>query len=173
MIGAALPRGAMAIAFMLALIVPPEKVAATHAQPASSEVVAMVSWSPTGPGGSSLLVQEPMGIYRVRSDTRLCPYPLCGGAFVSLANQSATYCADGETREACYVARVDFDELDLTDGQVGQLRTALYADQAFVTARLRQMFFAELGLFGELEAIEGWKKWEEEHESPLDRFRAF
>ena len=43
--------------------------------------------------------------YVVRPDPRLCPSPLCGGHWVSLANQARTRCHDGLFRPRCYVTR--------------------------------------------------------------------
>jgi hypothetical protein len=42
--------------------------------------------------------------YVVRPDPRLCPSPLCGGYWVSLANHARTRCHDGLLRPRCYVA---------------------------------------------------------------------
>jgi len=43
--------------------------------------------------------------YVVRADPRLCPSPLCGGYWVTLANRARTRCGDGALRPRCYVAR--------------------------------------------------------------------
>jgi hypothetical protein len=43
--------------------------------------------------------------YVVRPDPRMCPSPLCGGYWVSLANRARTRCADDLLRPRCYVAR--------------------------------------------------------------------
>jgi hypothetical protein len=47
---------------------------------------------------------KPSTHYVVRVDPRLCPSPLCGGYWVSLANRSRTRCHDGLHRPRCYVA---------------------------------------------------------------------
>lgn len=44
--------------------------------------------------------------YLVQPDLRLCPSPLCGGAWVQRANHSITWCADGGRANRCYVASV-------------------------------------------------------------------
>lgn len=44
--------------------------------------------------------------YLVRPDLRLCPSPLCGGAWIRRANHTRTRCLDGMVRSECYVARV-------------------------------------------------------------------
>ena len=85
--------------------------------------------TPTAPTG------EPpgaTGVYRVRPDLRLCPSPLCGGAFASLVNQPTTQCVDGVDRAACYLASIDFSALNLSDTQLSLFRTALFADHALV-----------------------------------------
>jgi hypothetical protein len=43
-------------------------------------------------------------MYVVRGDPRLCPSPICGGYWVSLANRARTRCHDGLLRPRCYVA---------------------------------------------------------------------
>lgn len=45
-------------------------------------------------------------IFQVAPDPRLCPSPMCGGAWVSEVNRRLTVCADGQEREVCYVAAV-------------------------------------------------------------------
>ncbi len=47
---------------------------------------------------------KPTAHYVVNVDPRLCPSPLCGGYWVSLANRSRTRCHDGVQRARCYVA---------------------------------------------------------------------
>ena len=47
---------------------------------------------------------KPSAHYVVRVDPRLCPSPLCGGYWVSLANRHRTRCHDGVRRARCYVA---------------------------------------------------------------------
>ena len=42
--------------------------------------------------------------YVVQPDPRLCPSPLCGGYWASLANRGRTRCHDGALRPRCYVA---------------------------------------------------------------------
>jgi hypothetical protein len=44
--------------------------------------------------------------YLVRPDLRLCPSPMCGGAWVRRVNHPLTRCVDGAARPACYVASV-------------------------------------------------------------------
>ncbi len=42
--------------------------------------------------------------YLVRPDPRLCPSPICGGAWVRRVNHAATRCLDGSEARECYVA---------------------------------------------------------------------
>ena len=43
-------------------------------------------------------------MYVVRHDPRLCPSPLCGGYWVTIANGARTHCLDGLRHPRCYVA---------------------------------------------------------------------
>jgi len=71
-------------------------------------------------GGSSAAGSPPpVGptYYLVQPDPRLCPSPLCGGYWASLANRGQTRCHDGLVRARCYVAStVDEDRHPLTAG---------------------------------------------------------
>ena len=42
--------------------------------------------------------------YLVRPDPRLCPSPMCGGAWVRRVNHPTTRCGDGKQRRECYVS---------------------------------------------------------------------
>ncbi len=44
--------------------------------------------------------------FLLRKDSRTCPSPTCGGAFVHRVNFSETRCADGTLLPECYVAEV-------------------------------------------------------------------
>jgi hypothetical protein len=44
-------------------------------------------------------------MFLVQHDPRLCPSPLCGGYWVTIANGVRTRCGDGERQPRCYVAR--------------------------------------------------------------------
>jgi uncharacterized protein DUF6748 len=46
----------------------------------------------------------PPTYYFVRPDFRMCPSPMCGGAWVSRVNHATTRCLDGALQRACYVA---------------------------------------------------------------------
>ncbi len=45
--------------------------------------------------------------YTLERDFRKCAYPMCGGYYVSRVNRAKTICADGSSRERCYVAQLD------------------------------------------------------------------
>ena len=86
----------------------------------------------------------PVGLsqYLVEPDPRLCPSPLCGGYWASLANHSQTRCHDGVLRPRCYVA-VALDE------QRHQLETGVPAG-AIVRADIEPWRFEGFGQLGAL-----------------------
>lgn len=71
--------------------------------------------------------------YLVEPDPRLCPSPLCGGYWVSLANRELTRCHEGALRRRCYVARgVDVHRHPLDSGiQAGGLARAAIEPWSF------------------------------------------
>lgn len=71
--------------------------------------------------------------YLVEPDPRLCPSPLCGGYWVSLANRERTRCHDGAQRTRCYVARgVDVHGRPLESGiPAGGLARAAIEPRSF------------------------------------------
>jgi Domain of unknown function (DUF6748) len=81
-------------------------------------------------------------IYVVRVDPRLCPSPLCGGYWVSLANGARTRCADGKPSSRCYVAKAI--------GGKGLHEVAI-GDGALARAKIRTHDYAGLGRLGILE----------------------
>ncbi|MDH4346024.1 MAG: hypothetical protein OEW31_06800 [Thermoleophilia bacterium] len=70
------------------------------------------------PGGSAG-AQGSGTLYLVRPDPRLCPSPLCGGAWVRRVNHAVTRCADGSVQRECYVARVSGVPEKLTSARAG------------------------------------------------------
>src|SRR5438093_4560982 len=82
------------------------------AQAGGGSVGSAAAGTPGDPSGSA--------VYQVRPDPRLCPSPLCGGAFASLVNLAHTPCIDGSEREACYVADLDFSAMGLSDSQLSE-----------------------------------------------------
>jgi hypothetical protein len=154
-----LARCAVVIALFSALLVPAATVA--RAGPLLDELIlgpqleAIVALSPEAVAGGS--TQEPIELFRVRGDTRMCPAPFCGGAFVSRVNQPDTHCADGEYRDSCYVTRVDLDPVDLTDPQLAHIYSALYTGQVLLGGRIEQIFSPTWGLFGEFRATDVWR----------------
>lgn len=82
----------------------------------------------------------------VRPDPRLCPSPLCGGYWVSLANHARTRCHDGLLRPRCYVANA-----------VGDDRHPLKAnpaDGAIVRAAIGSRTFGGFGQLGVLVVVD-------------------
>jgi len=68
--------------------------------------------------------QPPTGtaMYIVRHDPRLCPSPMCGGYWLTIANGVRTRCSDGQRRPRCYVGRaVDRQRRPLGDITEGAL----------------------------------------------------
>ena len=63
---------------------------------------------------------KPAAHFVVRVDPRLCPSPLCGGYWVSLANHSRTRCHDGLHRARCYVASAWPEGRAIHDGALVQ-----------------------------------------------------
>jgi len=96
-------------------------------------------------------------VYRVRPDPRMCPSPLCGGAFASLVNLANTPCIDGVDREACYVADVDLGAMGLSDSQLSELRNALFGGRAFLDGWIDGRAFGSFGTLGELHGVRGWQ----------------
>jgi uncharacterized protein DUF6748 len=70
-------------------------------------------------------------VYRLRSDPRLCPSPMCGGFWASRVNRTSTACRDGAAHAACYIASVDLSGLR-ADVRV-RARSALGSGRALVT----------------------------------------
>jgi len=62
-------------------------------------VAGMAGAAPAAGGAAS-------AYYLVRPDPRLCPSPICGGAWVRRVNHPTTRCVDGSDARECYVASV-------------------------------------------------------------------
>lgn len=56
------------------------------------------------PGAGPAAVDASPVYYLVRPDPRLCPSPICGGAWVRRVNHAMTRCIDGSEAPECYVA---------------------------------------------------------------------
>ena len=86
--------------------------------------------------------------YAVQPDPRLCPSPLCGGYWASLANRGQTRCHDGALRPRCYVAiTVDEDRHPLPAG---------LPDGALVRADIEPWSFEAFGKLGVLVVADVW-----------------
>jgi len=57
-------------------------------------------------GGAAAQRDATPAYYLVRLDLRLCPSPMCGGAWVRRVNHATTRCVDGSEARECYVASV-------------------------------------------------------------------
>jgi hypothetical protein len=149
-----LSRCAATVALLVAVLLP-DPAAAREDQDPQSDVQAAVA-TPLE-AGADAFAQDPIELFRVRIDTRMCPAPFCGGAFVSRINQPETHCADGEYRETCYVTRVDLESADLTDPQLAHIYGAMYAGQVLLGGRIEQVFSPAWGLAGEFRATDVWR----------------
>ena len=81
-------------------------------------------------------------MFLVEHDPRLCPSPLCGGYWASLANGVRTRCGDGQQQTRCYAARaVDRYGRPYTDEiPAGSLvRGAIALGETFGGRRLDQL----------------------------------
>jgi hypothetical protein len=68
-------------------------------------VIAVSTFAVVGfAGGAAAQRDAAPAYYLVRPDLRLCPSPICGGAWVRRVNHVATRCVDGSEARECYVA---------------------------------------------------------------------
>jgi hypothetical protein len=74
---------------------------------------------------------KPAAHYVVRADPRLCPSPVCGGYWVSLANRSRTRCHDGLYQPRCYVASAWPASRKIDDGALVQGGISVQTIQGF------------------------------------------
>ena len=89
-------------------------------------------------------------VYVVQPDPRLCPSPLCGGYWVSLANHARTRCHDGLLRPRCYVA------IAIDESTRQPLTTALPAN-ALARAVVGSWTFEGFGELGAIFVADVWK----------------
>jgi hypothetical protein len=59
--------------------------------------------------------------YSIRQDRRLCPYPYCGGYWISAVNQRKTHCLYGRPAEQCYVVGINWEEIGLDGSERASL----------------------------------------------------
>lgn len=86
--------------------------------------------------------------YLVRPDPRLCPSPICGGAWVRRVNHATTRCADGSEARECYVAS--------TTGVPARLWSAL-AGSVLVRGRIVRAGIEGFPDLGKLAAVAAWR----------------
>lgn len=119
--------------------------------------IALLAWLAAGVvllvgAASSTALPRPVstsGIYVVRPDPRLCPSPLCGGYWVSLANHARTRCHDGLLRARCYVA------IAVSGSTRKPLVTALPAG-SLVRAAIGTWTFDGVGTLGAVVVADAW-----------------
>jgi hypothetical protein len=94
------------------------------------------------------------GWFQLRPDLRRCVSPMCGGAFVSLVNETKTACIDGSKDESCYAAEVDTSALKLPDDVAAQIRGG--GDGVVVKAKLASKKYGNFGSLGVLKVSEAY-----------------
>jgi hypothetical protein len=90
----------------------------------------------------------PAAYYLVRPDPRLCPSPLCGGAWARRVNRPLTRCADGTAARECYVAAAT--------GVPEKLWSAL-AGSVLVRGRIIPADIEGFPGLGRLDALAAWR----------------
>jgi hypothetical protein len=70
-------------------------------------LVSVVLFASSLAGTGAAARQPPTGtaMYVIRNDPRMCPSPLCGGYWVTIANGARTRCSDSLRHLSCYVGR--------------------------------------------------------------------
>lgn len=86
--------------------------------------------------------------YLVRPDPRLCPSPLCGGAWARRVNRPLARCADGTVARECYVAAAT--------GVPEKLWSA-HAGSVLVRGRIEPAGIEGFPGLGRLDAVAAWR----------------
>lgn len=89
--------------------------------------------------------------FELRPDLRRCASPTCGGYFVKRVNYATTTCADGVSRDECYVAAVDFGATKLTSDE-----QAAFAGKALIVRGTLVNHDYDAGTFANLAVTEVW-----------------
>jgi|GEM_PF-3572211 len=89
--------------------------------------------------GSTGAIKPIDGYFTVEQDTRRCAFPLCGGFWLTSANEDHTVCADGSVAQRCYVAEIDVPGAP-------QIRNGDLVQGELILERF-DVFGAELGVF--------------------------
>jgi hypothetical protein len=100
---------------------------------------------------------ERLEIYSVQPDPRMCPSPTCGGGWAALVNRATTPCPDGEERDRCYFASVDFSAMGLSDNDLAAYQSSLYAGRALAAGWIEPTTYPGLGVLGTLHVQAGWQ----------------
>ena len=117
-------------------------------------VFVAVALVPTGVSASLSTASRAMTVYRLRSDARLCPSPLCGGFWATRVNQITTTCLGGIARPACYVASIDLSAL--APAVQARVRPALASGRALVTGVFARYSIDEFPQLATLVAARVW-----------------
>lgn len=91
---------------------------------------------------------SPATHYLVRPDARMCPSPMCGGAWVRRVNHPVTRCVDGTSSRECYVAGAR--------GVPAKLLSAL-AGNVLARGRIVPAGIEGFPELGRLEAVAAWR----------------
>jgi len=92
--------------------------------------------------------------FLVEQDYRRCAYPYCGGVWVSRVNRRKTKCADGSRADRCYVAEFNLNEMDLSDGQINDVRNAT---KTLFRGSIQALDVPGFGNMGQFVASEAWR----------------
>ncbi len=112
-------------------------------------VIAAATFAVVGfAGGAAAQRNAATAYYLVRPDLRLCPSPICGGAWVRRVNHVATRCVDGSEARECYVASTTGVPEKLWSARVG----SVLVRGRIVAARIDG--FPDLG---RLAAVAAWR----------------
>lgn len=93
-------------------------------------------------------------VYRLRSDARLCPSPMCGGFWASRVNRTSTTCLDGSERAACYTASIDLARL--APDVRARVRPALGSARVLVVGTFARYAIDEFPQLAKLDVDSAW-----------------
>jgi hypothetical protein len=102
------------------------------------------------------------GYFAITADLRKCAWPYCSGMFLDRLNRSTTVCHDGESREACYVAELDWSKSGL--GETEQQALIHAANRGALSPGVRAIVRGRIGAgqqtkdpdFGRFVVTEAW-----------------
>lgn len=88
--------------------------------------------------------------FQVRRDFRKCMAPMCGGWFVSRANQANTKCQDGKWAKECYVAEIDWSSAGLVESDAADAVSLMFR------GTIGSKSYDGVSNWGVLKATEAW-----------------